>query len=220
MDTVVQPHPDPAARMDAMYRYTRHVYDASRRCYLIGRDRLLREMAIRPDDRVLEVGCGTARNLIRLAMKYPDIELFGLDASAEMLDTASRQVRKRGLSPRLHLRQGLAEELNPRDFERAAPFDVVFFSYSLSMIPTWHDALSAALANLAPGRSLYVVDFWDQADWPGWFRAGLRGWLDLFHVRHEPELLEHLRALSGADGLRVKSVARRYAYMAQLVRPA
>ena len=93
---------------------------------------------------------------------------------------------------------------------------MIYFSYSLSMIPTWRDALSAALANLAPGRSLYVVDFWDQADWPGWFRVGLKGWLDLFHVRHEPALLEHLRTLGGENGLLLESVARRYAYIAEL----
>ncbi len=148
------------------------------------------------------------------------MELFGLDASGQMLETAARQVRKRGLNYRLHLRQGLAETLDPRDFGFGGPFDAIYFSYSLSMIPPWREALSAALAHLAPGRSLYVVDFWDQGGWPGWFRSGLRRWLELFHVRHEPALLEHLRGLGGADGLRLESVAGRYAYVARLQRPA
>jgi len=46
--------------MDRMYRYTRHVYDLSRKYYLFGRDRLLRKMQIAEGDRVIEVGCGTA----------------------------------------------------------------------------------------------------------------------------------------------------------------
>jgi S-adenosylmethionine-diacylgycerolhomoserine-N-methlytransferase len=53
--------------MDEMYRWTRYVYDFTRKYYLLGRDRLLRDMELKPGDRVLEIGCGTARNLIRLA---------------------------------------------------------------------------------------------------------------------------------------------------------
>ncbi len=55
-----------------------------------------------------------------------------------------------------------------------------------------------------------------QGDWPGWFRALLKKWLDLFHVHFRPDLLEHLRELDakGVGKLTLVSVARRYAYMA------
>jgi S-adenosylmethionine-diacylgycerolhomoserine-N-methlytransferase len=203
--------------MDEMYRWTRYVYDLSRKYYLLGRDRLLRDMELKPGDRVLEIGCGTARNLICLARARPDIRCYGLDASTEMLATAAAKVKARGLDQRIVLRHCLAEELDHvKTFGLEAPFDAAFFSYSLSMIPTWPQAIDAALANIRRGAAFYVVDFWDQADWPGWFRVLLKRWLDLFHVHHRPELLDHLRQLD-ADGvgkLTLQSVAGRYAYLA------
>jgi S-adenosylmethionine-diacylgycerolhomoserine-N-methlytransferase len=204
--------------MDRMYRLQRFIYDASRKYYLLGRDRLLREMELRPGDRVLEIGCGTARNLIVLARQRPDVIGYGLDASNEMLATAAGKVRRRGLESRIVLRACYAEELDhARTFALAEPFDAAFFSYSLSMIPTWPQAITAALANLKPHATLYVVDFWDQGGWPRWFRALLKTWLDLFHVVHRPELLEHLRKLEarGVGRLTLEPVAGRYAYLAK-----
>jgi len=203
--------------MDRMYRWTRYVYDFTRKYYLLGRDRLLRDLELQPGDRVLEIGCGTARNLILLAKQRPDVHCYGLDVSTEMLATAAAKVKSHGLESRITLRHCFAEELDYRKtFGLDAPFDAAFFSYSLSMIPPWPQAIDAALANLKPRAPFYVVDFWDQADWPGWFRALLKGWLDLFHVHYRPELIEHLRELEakGVGRLTLESVARRYAYLA------
>jgi len=203
--------------MDEMYRWTRYVYDFTRKYYLLGRDRLLRDMELQPGDRVLEIGCGTARNLIRLARQRPDIRCFGLDASTEMLATATAQVKSRRLEERITLALCLAEELDyAKTFGLHAPFDAAFFSYSLSMIPTWPQAIDAALANIKRGAALYVVDFWDQGGWPRWFRWMLKRWLDLFHVQYRPELLDYLRQLDdqGIGTLTLHSVAGRYAYLA------
>ena len=203
--------------MDEMYRWTRYVYDFTRKYYLLGRDRLLRDMELQPGDRVLEIGCGTARNLIRLARQRPDLRCYGLDASNEMLATAAAKVKARRLEERIVLKHCLAEELNyEKTFELNSPFDAAFFSYSLSMIPTWSQAIDAALANVKRGAAFYVVDFWDQGGWPRWFRWLLKRWLDLFHVHYRPELLDYLHELDarGVGTLTVKSVARRYAYLA------
>lgn len=211
---------DQSRKMDHMYRYARHIYDASRKYYLLGRDALLDQMVQHPADRVLEVGCGTARNLICLAARLPQAQLFGLDASGEMLCTANRSVLRAGFSRRVALRQGLAEELDHfYTFGISQPFDAVFFSYSLSMIPSWPHALAAALRNLRPGGRLYVVDFWDQADLPGWFARFLQHWLASFDVFYRPELLVHLQDLAAQKviDLNVTPFARRYAFIAQAV---
>jgi S-adenosylmethionine-diacylgycerolhomoserine-N-methlytransferase len=203
--------------MDAMYRWTRYVYDITRKYYLLGRDRLLRDMDLKSGDRVLEIGCGTARNLIKLAKARPDIHCYGLDVSTEMLATAAAKVKSAGLESRITLRHCFAEELDyAKTFGLKAPFDAAFFSYSLSMIPPWAKAIDAALANIPPGAAFYVVDFWDQASLPGWFRWLLKYWLDLFHVHFRPELIEHLKELDakGMGKLTLQSVGGRYAYLA------
>jgi S-adenosylmethionine-diacylgycerolhomoserine-N-methlytransferase len=203
--------------MDQMYRLQRYIYDFTRKYYLLGRDRLIREMKPNAGENVLEIGCGTARNLVLLARRNPKLNCFGLDASTEMLATAEGKVHRCGLESRITLRHCLAENLDhAKTFGLAQPFDAVFFSYSLSMIPTWPQAIDAALANLKSRGTFYVVDFWDQGSWPAWFRSLLKRWLDLFHVHYRPELLEHLRQLE-ADGvgrLTIESVAGRYAYLA------
>ena len=53
-----------AALMDKVYRRQRHIYNLTRKYYLLGRDRLVRQLRARPPERVVEIGCGTARNLI------------------------------------------------------------------------------------------------------------------------------------------------------------
>jgi len=203
--------------MDRMYRWTRHVYDFSRKYYLLGRDRLLREMELHAGDRVLEIGCGTARNLIELARMRRDVHCYGLDVSTEMLATAAAQVKARGLQDRITLAHCFAEQLDSaKTFGLDAPFDAAFFSYSLSMIPPFREAIDAALRSLKRGSVLYVVDFWDQGRWPGLFRFMLKRWLDLFHVHFRPELLEYLQELDarGIGSLTLKPIAGRYAYLA------
>jgi S-adenosylmethionine-diacylgycerolhomoserine-N-methlytransferase len=214
---------DHAAAMDRMYRVTRHVYDVTRRYYLLGRDRLLERVVTARNTATLEVGCGTARNLIKLAQRPIPGHLYGLDASHEMLETAATSIEKTGLSreggERIVLRQGLAEQLDAqRMFGRDEPFDTIFFSYCLSMIPTWPGAIDAAMENLRPGGHLLIVDFWDQKDLPGVFAAGLKRWLAMFHVHYRPEVHDAIVDLgtSGRGEVEFESVARRYAYIASI----
>ncbi|MFM9059340.1 MAG: class I SAM-dependent methyltransferase [Planctomycetaceae bacterium] len=214
-----------AAAMDRMYRLTRHVYDITRRYYLLGRDRMLAEIPTGTGTATLEVGCGTARNLVKLARRPAPGLLCGLDASHEMLETAAASIARQRVpaagNPAILLRQGLAEDLDARRmFGRDEPFDTIFFSYCLSMVPTWPGAIEAALANLKPGGRMLIVDFWDQAGLPRVFAAGLTRWLAMFHVEYRPAVLEAVEALgrAGRADVTIESVARRYAYIATVVK--
>ncbi len=204
--------------MDRIYRYQRYIYDATRKHFLLGRDRLLQMMAVRSGEGVLEMGAGTARNLMLLHRRCPGAEYFGLDASHEMIEYARGKLAARGIG-NIRLTQCLAERLDHRQtFGRDEPFDKIFFSYSLSMIPPWKEALQAAMRNLKPGGTIYIVDFWDQGGLPGWFRRLLTWWLALFHVKHEPALIEELQRLDreGQATLDLIAHRRRYTFLAKL----
>ncbi len=206
-----------AELMDRIYRYQRFFYDVTRRFILPGRDELLRRMAIKDGQAVLEVGCGTARNLLLLTKKYPGVRLYGLDISSRMLLTAQKKIGKLPI----RLTQCSAEEFDyRRTFGLDRPFDVIFFSYSLSMIPDWQKALRTAMSNLQPQGSIYIVDFWDLKGWPHWLRRLLVRWLALFHVRHEPKLIEFLASLEAKEKwtFQIQSILRRYAFLAGLFR--
>ena len=111
----------------------------------------------------------------------------GLDASAEMLKTAEAHLKRAGLAGQVTLIHGLAENLSPAEFGRDH-FDHALFSYSLSMIPDWRQALIAAANAIGPVGSVHIVDFGDLKTLPG--KSLLRAWLGLFHVAPRAELLE------------------------------
>ena len=208
--------------MDRMYGWQRPIYDLTRRFYLLGRDRLLREMRIEPGAQVLEIGCGTARNLIQLAKRHPAANFYGLDASTQMLATARGKLAADvTLHGRVLLAHGLAENLDRAlTFSRNKRFDAIFFSYSLSMIPAWEAAIDAAWSNLRVGGCLYFVDFWDQAKLPKWLQSGLKWWLASFHVHHRPEMLAKLRemALEHATVFQVDEIFGRYAWIGRITK--
>ncbi len=168
--------------MDRIYRHQRHVYDASRKYYLLGRDRLLDGLQPPWNGRILEIGCGTARNLTAVARAHPDARLFGIDISSEMLATARRKIERHGLADRVRLARGDATRFDPAVLFGVPSFSRIFFSYTLSMIPDWEKALQQAALWLQPGGELHLVDFGGQEGLPRWFRHGLGRWLQLFHV--------------------------------------
>jgi S-adenosylmethionine-diacylgycerolhomoserine-N-methlytransferase len=191
---------DHAILMDRIYRNQRYIYDFTRKYYLLGRDRLIAELALKPGDSLVEIGSGTARNLIRIARKYPGVELYGLDASTEMLKSARRAVEQAGLCGRIHLGLGLAEELRPDVFGRTQPFDHAVFSYSLSMISDWKQALNVAFQSVGAEGRVHIVDFGDLTGLGRIGRAVLTRWLQLFRVSPRVAILQSLESLSHSDG--------------------
>ncbi|WP_422125303.1 class I SAM-dependent methyltransferase [Sphingobium arseniciresistens] len=174
--------PSHGALMDRIYARQRHIYDASRKYYLLGRDRLIDALDAGKGAQVLEVGCGTGRNLICAAKRWPDARLHGIDISNAMLETARTQVDRAGLSHRIALAQGDAAEFDPGALFGTGRFDRIMLSYTLSMIPPWEMALDMAAGLLAPGGSLHIVDFGQQERLPAPFRAALFAWLAKFDV--------------------------------------
>jgi S-adenosylmethionine-diacylgycerolhomoserine-N-methlytransferase len=168
--------------MDRVYRHQRHIYDATRKYFLLGRDHLIVRLDPPAGGHVLELGCGTGRNLIAAARRYPRARFHGVDISSEMLVTARRNVAAAGLHDRVVLGQGDATRLDPAAAFGLQRFERVFFSYSLSMIPPWQQALAHGAALVAPGGRLSLVDFGQQDGLPGWFRTLLFAWLSQFHV--------------------------------------
>lgn len=209
-----------AEHLDQNYKYQRHVYDLTREYYLLGRKHLIANLAPPAGGTVLEVGCGTALNLIRAQRQHPDARYFGIDLSRMMLDTAEAALARRGLSGSIKLARGDAT-----DFEAVAllgedRFDRVFFSYSLSMIPPWEAALEHAAKLIADDGSLHVVDFGGCESLPAPMKRALYAWLAQFRVTPREGLEQELRDLARRHGLAVsfERFYRGYSYYAVLRR--
>ncbi len=170
--------PDGSAHaLEGYYRLHARIYDTTRWTFLFGRRRLVRLIAEGRPGRVLEVGCGTGRNLVFLAKALPKARITGLDLSQSMLRRARRATRVFG--DRVSLHQTCYDSpISPEE-----PFDAVVFSYCLTMInPGWQQAIRAAARDLAPGGRIAVVDFHDTPS--SWFRR----WMHVNHVRMDGHL--------------------------------
>jgi len=96
------------------------------------------------------------------------------------------------------------------------PFDKIFFSYALSIIPPWRESIDHALRVLKPGGEIHIVDFGGQDEMPPRFRKFLFWWLKKFHVKHRPEVADYLRRLQleKSGTLSYEPLYRGYAYYA------
>lgn len=206
--------------MDGVYRWQRHVYDLTRKYYLLGRDRMIDRLDVPQGGSVLELGCGTGRNIALAARRNPHAHWFGLDISAEMLATARITLVRNGLADRARLAQGDATDFDAEVLFGRPGFDRVFISYALSMIPDWQACVAQALTVVKPGGSLHIVDFGSQERLPGWFGSLLRAWLGKFHVSPRDSLRELLESECRRTGasLEFETLFRGYAVRAMIRR--
>jgi S-adenosylmethionine-diacylgycerolhomoserine-N-methlytransferase len=206
------------ARMDAIYRHQRHFYDLSRKYYLLGRDRLIDRLEPAHGATVLEIGCGTGRNLIRAARRHPDARYFGIDISREMLATAGTNIAKESLRDRIKLACGDAADFDPEALFGVARFDRVFLSYTLSMIPPWRAVLQGLPRLLSACGEIHIVDFGQQERLPRSFRTMLFAWLERFDVEPRAELADALSAIAANNSMTLDfdRLYRGYAWAAEM----
>jgi S-adenosylmethionine-diacylgycerolhomoserine-N-methlytransferase len=173
-----------ASTIEKYYRLHAKIYDATRWSFLFGRGRIVRlaQEHCTPK-RILEVGCGTGRNLRALAKAFPPARIAGLDVSAEMLRVARKSLAALARPVQL-IRRPYDEPVS----EDGKPFDLIVFSYALSMFnPGWEAAIQCARQDLSENGRIAVVDFHDTR----W--KTFRRWMGFNHVRMEGHLLEKLR---------------------------
>jgi S-adenosylmethionine-diacylgycerolhomoserine-N-methlytransferase len=176
-----------AERLEGFYAPQAERYDAFRERLLHGRDTLIDALEIPAGARVVELGCGTGRNLLAINQTKPLAAL----ASIQLVDLCPAL-----LAVARQRAQGLANveviEADATRWQPAEPVERVFLSYALTMMPDWRAVLANAYAMLAPGGRLGLVDFHlpEHAS-----RLGNRFWQAWF--AHDGVHLsgEHLRAL-------------------------
>lgn len=110
-------------------------------------DLVLRGLAVPPDGRILDLGCGVGDLTATLAALVPDGEVLGVDASQDMVDTARRRVTASNIT----FTRALAQRLN--EVTEAAAFDAVVSVAALHWIPAADQprVLAAVARALRPG---------------------------------------------------------------------
>jgi demethylmenaquinone methyltransferase/2-methoxy-6-polyprenyl-1,4-benzoquinol methylase len=205
-------------------------YDRYARLLSFGQDPRWRSFLVSrvPADarRVLDVASGTAAVAIELARAADGRTVVGIDQSPEMLTAGRERVERAGLSGRIELREGRAEDLPFADGE----FDALTFTYLLRYV----DDVPATLWELArvvrPGGTVAMQEFglprglWRPL-WEVYVQAGLPaagavvspGWggvgrflgpsiRDFWRQWPEPRLLDAWR-VAGLDDVRAQRLS-------------
>ena len=119
---------------------------------------------VEPGFKVLEVGFGTGRTLPELIKRAGEKGgVHGLDISPKMTERASRKIKRHGLSERVHLVIGDAENLPFSD----SSFNLVFSSYLLDLVDAKviPNVLSEFKRVLRPDGRLVIVSLSRGSKW-------------------------------------------------------
>lgn len=144
------------------YRGVARFYDvvSAEPVYRAGRRIGIGQLALKPGDTVVDIGCGTGLNFELLEDAIgPTGRLVGVDRSGDMLAQARRRVQEHGWGnvELLHADATTVAAATVIDVARR-PADAVLATYSLSLMRDWRAAWVMMLAVAArPGR-LCVVD--------------------------------------------------------------
>ena len=149
-------------RMNKKYRRTRHIYDLTRKYFLLGRNRALENLGDVNHQHVTELGCGTGRNIVMMSKANPTAQFIAVDISSEMLKSCAANITKHNLNSRVTFVQASAAK-----FLRGAPAQShILMSYTLSMMPDWQDVLELVAKKLSSNGVLSLVDFGDFSGLP------------------------------------------------------
>jgi ubiquinone/menaquinone biosynthesis C-methylase UbiE len=117
------------------------------------RARAIRKLQLRSGESVLEVGCGTGRNLPYLeAAVGPSGQIFGVDLSEKML------ARAQALCERQGWKNVMLAQANALDFRAPRLLDAVLFSLSYSVMQNRERILNQVWSQLRGGGRLVIVD--------------------------------------------------------------
>jgi len=117
------------------------------------RGKAVSRLELKPGARVLEVGCGTGRNLARLVQAVGEQgHVYGVDLSEGMLQEARELSIKAGWCNVTLIESDAIEYTLPE------LVDGVIFSLSYAVIPRHREALRRAWEHLRPGGRVVIMD--------------------------------------------------------------
>ena len=147
------------------------------------RGKAVSRLELKPGSRVLEVGCGTGRNLSPLLEAVgAEGQVYGVDLSEGMLAEAKE------LCARQEWRNVQLIQSDAAEYVLPEPVDGVIFSLSYAVIPHHQAALRHAWTQLRPGGCLVIMDAKLPSGIPGKLLHPFVVWTSRLTVLGNPDL--------------------------------
>jgi S-adenosylmethionine-diacylgycerolhomoserine-N-methlytransferase len=151
-----------AERLEHFYQNQSDVYDAYRQNLLQGRRDLFAQVEAPQGGIWVDMGGGTGAGAEFLGPSIGKLQkVYVVDLCPSLLAVARRRVESCGWT-NVEIVNGDASSFRPSE----GYADLVTFSYSLTMIPDWYDAVENARSLLRPGGQIAVVDFYHARKFP------------------------------------------------------
>lgn len=181
-------------KVEAYYRFHAQIYDATRWSFLFGRESLLDKIPDLPSQpHILEIGCGTGKNIERLSYYFPDASIVGIDLSSDMLQKAEKRL---GSTNSVELRLG---QYGEHSFSYDS-FDLILVSYSLTMFDeNIEEIFEQICKELKPNGYIATVDFHTSPF--NWFCR----WMEMNHVDFSGQLLSLFKKYFSPTDIELKN---------------
>lgn len=123
------------------------------------RNRLVAQMNLQSDDRILDVGCGTGSLALMLKRRAPTAAVFGLDPDPQALDMARRKAKRAGAD--ITFLQGFA---NDALIKPLRPLTKIVISLVLHQTPVKEKlrVLNICRHVLGPDGEVHIADYGEQ----------------------------------------------------------
>lgn len=161
------------------------------------RRKAVARLELRPGARVLEVGCGTGRNLAHLVQAVGERgRVYGVDLSEGMLQEA------RSLSAIAEWHNVTLIQSDATEYTLPELVDGVIFSLSYAVIPRHREALRRAWEHLRPGGHVVIMDAKLPSGFPGKLLHPFVVWASRATVLGNPDIRpwDELRELTDDVG--------------------
>lgn len=121
------------------------------------RSALIAQVRPRPDDVIVDVGCGTGSLLVRLGQAAPRAQLIGIDPDPAVLARARKRVEAAGLTAELHIgfareAVGLLDGRHPTKIVSSLVFHQVPMEEKVAAFAAMYKALAA-------GGEIHIADY-------------------------------------------------------------
>lgn len=123
------------------------------------RNRLVAQMNLKPEDRILDVGCGTGSLALLLKRRVPSATVFGLDPDPQALAMARRKAKRAGAD--ITFLQGFA---NDALIKPLRPLTKIVISLVLHQTPVKEKLriLNTCRHVLGPDGEVHIADYGEQ----------------------------------------------------------